>query len=80
MAIAARADHSSDGVEAQMKLNQDRSRTSERVDPLGPNSEIGRKLKQYYDELVTEEVPDRFADLLKQLEERQSRDSTRNGD
>jgi hypothetical protein len=37
-------------------------------DPLGANSEIGRKLKQYYDELVSDEVPDRFADLLSQLE------------
>jgi hypothetical protein len=37
-------------------------------DPLGPNSEIGRKLKQYYDELVSDEVPDRFAQLLSQLE------------
>lgn len=35
---------------------------------LGANSEIGRKLKQYYDDLVTEEVPDRFAELLRQLE------------
>ncbi|RWM97206.1 MAG: hypothetical protein EOR84_12765 [Mesorhizobium sp.] len=37
-------------------------------DPLGPNSEIGRKLKQYYDELVSDSVPDRFAQLLSQLE------------
>ncbi len=37
-------------------------------DPLGPNSEIGRKLKQYYDELVSDEVPDRFAQLLAQLD------------
>lgn len=36
---------------------------------LGPNVEIGRKLKQYYDELVQEDVPDRFADLLRQLEQ-----------
>jgi hypothetical protein len=35
---------------------------------LGVNSEIGRKLKQYYDDLLTDEVPDRFADLLSQLE------------
>ena len=41
------------------------------TDPLGPNSEIGRKLKQYYDELVSETVPDRFTDLLSQLEERE---------
>lgn len=38
-------------------------------DPLGPNSEIGRKLKQYYDELVSDEVPDRFAQLLAKLEQ-----------
>lgn len=38
-------------------------------DPLGSNSEIGRKLKQYYDELVSDEVPDRFAQLLAQLEQ-----------
>lgn len=35
---------------------------------LGPNSEIGRKLRQYYDGLVSEEVPDRFMQLLGQLE------------
>lgn len=35
---------------------------------LGANSEIGRKLKQYYDELVSTEVPDRFAQLLSELE------------
>ena len=38
-------------------------------DPLGANSEIGRKLKQYYDDLVSDEVPDRFAQLLSQLEQ-----------
>ena len=39
------------------------------ADPLGANSEIGRKLKQYYDELVSDEVPDRFAQLLAQLDQ-----------
>ena len=38
-------------------------------DPLGANSEIGRKLKQYYDELVSDNVPDRFSQLLSQLEQ-----------
>jgi len=38
------------------------------ADPLGPNSEIGRKLKQYYDDLVSDEIPDRFAMLLSKLE------------
>lgn len=37
--------------------------------PLGANSEIARKLKQYYDELVSDRVPDRFAQLLSQLEQ-----------
>ena len=40
----------------------------EAADPLGVNSEIGRKLRQYYNELVSDEVPDRFAQLLAQLE------------
>ena len=37
--------------------------------PLGANSEIARKLKQYYDELVSDHVPDRFSQLLSQLEQ-----------
>lgn len=43
-------------------------RDASTTDPLGTNSEIGRKLKQYYDELVTPEIPDRFDTLLKELE------------
>ena len=39
---------------------------------LGANSEIGRKLKQYYDELVSDEVPDRFTQLLGRLERAES--------
>jgi len=38
------------------------------ADMLGTNTEIGRKLKQYYDELVSDDVPDRFAQLLSKLE------------
>ncbi|PWJ84918.1 hypothetical protein C7441_104186 [Pseudaminobacter salicylatoxidans] len=38
-------------------------------DLLGANSEIGRKLKQYYDELLSDEVPERFSQLLAQLEQ-----------
>jgi len=41
---------------------------SGKSDGLGPNSEIGRKLKQYYDELVSDEVPDRIMDLMRKLE------------
>jgi len=39
------------------------------ADLLGANSEIARKLKQYHDELLSLEVPDRFGDLLSKLEE-----------
>jgi len=42
------------------------------ADPLGVNSEIGRKLKQYYSDLVASEVPDRFEKLLKDLEAAES--------
>lgn len=38
------------------------------ADPLGVNSEIGRKLKQYYGELLTPVIPDRFSQLLRELE------------
>jgi hypothetical protein len=41
-------------------------------DDLGATSEIGRKLKQYYDELVSDEVPDRIMDLLRKLETSES--------
>lgn len=43
-------------------------RLNKNGDPLGPNSEIGRKLKQYYEDIVSEEIPDRFSDLLSRLE------------
>lgn len=48
-------------------------------DILGANSAIGRKLRQYYDGLVTEEVPDRFTELLSRLEksEKENRDGER---
>ena len=39
---------------------------------LGANSEIGRKLRQLYDEVVSEDVPDRFAQLLNQLDKAES--------
>lgn len=51
--------------------NQDRpdgNRQANPVDSLGPNTEIGRKLRQYYDDVVSEGVPDRFAQLLAELE------------
>jgi hypothetical protein len=82
MAIAARwaEDTHSGDSEPRMKPNVKKEDAVERAEPLGSNSEIGRRLKQYYDELVTEEIPDRFADLLKQLEERETGDAARKGE
>lgn len=57
-----------------------RRRKAGSADPLGANSEIGRKLRQYYDDLVEDAVPDRFADLLKQLESSEQASQSRDGD
>ena len=45
-----------------------KARRNGAAEALGANSEIGKKLKQYYDGLISEDVPDRFAQLLNQLE------------
>lgn len=50
------------------------------AEPLGTNSEIARKLKQYYDELVSDEVPDRFSQLLEALEKQEPSPSDTNED
>jgi hypothetical protein len=53
-------------------MNENETRSAGRKphleDPLGVNSEIGKKLREYYDGLMSPEVPDRFTDLLSQLE------------
>jgi len=60
------------------KLDKGRSdsKRNSAADPMGPNSEIGRKLRQYYDELISEEVPDRFSQLLNQLQQQEQQGST----
>lgn len=71
------------GLRNGMKSNAGtagRRRKADRADPLGANSEIGRKLRQYYEDLVEEEVPDRFADLLKQLEKSEQAAHSRDGE
>ncbi len=55
-------------MEKPVNAETNGGREGRNADPLGANSEIGRKLKQYYDDLVKDEIPDRFADLLSQLE------------
>lgn len=58
-------------------VRQDAARQGGHLDPLGSNSEIGRKLKQFYDGIVSDQVPDRFMDLLSKLE---AADSSRKKD
>jgi hypothetical protein len=38
---------------------------------------IGRRLRNYYDHIVAQPVPDRFIELLKRLEEREAGKKTR---
>ncbi|MBN9047269.1 MAG: RNA polymerase [Rhizobiales bacterium] len=39
-----------------------------RTDILGPNSEIGLKLRSLYSSIQDESIPDRFLDLLEKLD------------
>ena len=61
-----------DAMAKELGGNSPRRGRKGATETLGANSEIGRKLKQYYDDLVSEDVPDRFMDLLTQLEKAES--------
>ena len=37
--------------------------------PVDPNEQISRKLRQFYDGVREQEIPDRFLDLLEMLDE-----------
>ena len=53
----------------KLEKSRNAGKRNSHSDPLGPNSEIGRKLRQYYDELVSDNIPDRFSLLLSELEQ-----------
>lgn len=57
----------SDRMKQASESRRDGARKGPAADSLGTNSEIGRKLKQYYDGLIADDVPDRFTQLLEQL-------------
>jgi hypothetical protein len=38
------------------------------ADILGPNTEIAKRLREYYNDIVSEDVPERFVELLSRLE------------
>jgi hypothetical protein len=42
--------------------------------PFPVHAHIGRQLRAIFDEVVTQPVPDRFRELLEQLERKQSKD------
>lgn len=52
----------------ERSVQSDVARQGGTIEPLGANSEIGKKLKQFYDGIVSDDVPDRFMDLLSKLE------------
>jgi hypothetical protein len=60
----------------KLEKDQNSGRRGSATEPLGPNSEIGRKLRQYYDELISEDIPDRFSQLLNQLQQKEQPEPT----
>lgn len=57
-----------------------RSSGANKGDELGPNTEIGSKLRALYSSIQDETIPDRFLDLLEKLDqvERKSASDSRN--
>ncbi|WP_246659296.1 NepR family anti-sigma factor [Rhizobium sp. FY34] len=46
---------------------------------MQPNSSISRKLREFYDAVQEEGIPDRFMDLLERLEEAEKKANSVNG-
>jgi len=44
---------------------------------MAPNASISRKLKEFYDAVQEEGIPDRFLDLLERLEEAENAQKAR---
>jgi hypothetical protein len=57
---------------------QNEIQTRKRRGRLGRDTQakLGRILHAYFDDVVKEGVPDRFRDLLKQIDERKDRESS----
>jgi hypothetical protein len=53
------------------EMTNPRPRRSE--DGLGPNSDIGAKLRAYYGTVQEEPIPDKFLDLLEKLDQAEQR-------
>ena len=59
------------------KMNQVTPARPRRFDDgLGPNSDIGAKLRALYGSVQDEGIPDRFLDLLEKLDEAERQDAS----
>jgi len=57
-------------VKDKTKMNELSSQRPRRAaDGLGPNSDIGAKLRAYYGAVQDQPIPDRFLDLLEKLDQ-----------
>ena len=59
------AEHKDEKMDATVMNGRGRKDTG----ALGPNAEIGRKLRAFYRSVEVEPIPDRFLDLLEKLDE-----------
>lgn len=59
------AEHKDEKMDATVMNGRGRKESGE----LGPNAEIGRKLRAFYKSVEVEPIPDRFLDLLEKLDE-----------
>ena len=59
------------------EMSVPRSRRTE--DGLGPNSDIGAKLRAFYGAVQDQPIPDKFLDLLEKLDQVEQASSKRKG-
>lgn len=69
-----------DNYAPNLKGSNGRPAGANKGDELGPNTEIGSKLRALYSSIQDETIPDRFLDLLEKLDqvERKSSSDSRN--
>ncbi len=60
------------------ELSMSRSRHS--PDGLGPNTDIGAKLRAFYGSVQDQPIPDKFLDLLEKLDQAEQQTPAQKGD
>lgn len=67
--------------EEKPKMNEMSSSAGRRSrDSLGPNSDIGAKLRAYYGAVQDQPIPDKFLDLLEKLDQVERASKTSKGE